>query len=50
VATDGTPTSAPVTALQVIVDGVGPSVDAELGQLLAEPDDLVFDRDRHPRR
>jgi hypothetical protein len=36
--------------LQVVVEGVGPGVDAEGGQLLAERHDLVFDRGRDPCR
>jgi hypothetical protein len=37
-------------ALQVVVDGVSAGVDAQIGQLLAQGDDLFLDRRCHPRR
>jgi hypothetical protein len=38
-----------VAALQVVVDGVRASVDAEIDQLFAQRDDLVLDRRRDTR-
>jgi hypothetical protein len=39
-----------VAAPEVDLDRVGTGVEALIGQGLAEFDDLVFDRARHPRR